>query len=205
MIVNDPSLTIEWTSFDGEPAKKTVVGGNMLPFDNGTFVEAPDWVALTSGQTIGAATTSRIANHVVLQVSNSVAEPATADLYSTAFRTGTFVAHGEGTLSISVNFSHGYNVPSLAPFTFGYVTEQLNLGQPGIAGSYDERVVSFTSLGPQSESGTLTVDYHFLDGQIGRFSAAAAAQISTVPEPSNLLLLPGGGLLLLFSRERRKR
>ena len=203
-IVNDPSLTIEWTSIV-EPAKRTVVGGNMLPFEDGTFIEVADWATLTSGQTIGAATTSRVANDAVLQVSNSIAEPATVSLYSTAFRTGAFVAHGEGTLTISVGFSHAYNVPSLAPFTFGYVTEQLNLGEFGGPTNYDERVVSFSSLGPQAENGTLSVNYHFLDGQNGRFAVAAAAEISTVPEPSTLIFLSMASFPLAFLGTWRKR
>jgi len=217
-ISTDPGMTFTWKGF-ADPAKETAIYGLVRP--DAIISQISGWNALSDGIVVGNLKGWGTADDHALVGSSSISQPGDKfmELYGGASRWGVFEVQGSGTMTVSVDYSLSYSVDIHSQPPGSWVTTwaqaNLELGEfiPSPIGGgglwvppYSEDLLRLTSLvsGSQdavseSRSGTLTVQYYFSEGDIGRLDVGGHGKLwaspSNVPDAASTLMLLGASMV----------
>ena len=227
-ISTDPGMTITWREFV-DPAKEAGVwakaGADLLHSQIAGW--GPTSIGGVSGNLAagGVATDSQLVGYS--SISGSAGDHIAT--YGGAERWGIFEVHGSGSMKVSVDYSLMFDVDvkSLSPSAWVSTWAQVNLelgqfipsptGGGGLwAAPYSEDLLRLTKLASgsqeptsQVQSGTLTAEYSFSDGNIGKLEVGGHGKLwaEGVPDYGSTATLLGFGLvgiMLIASNAHRK-
>ncbi|MEX2607283.1 MAG: DNRLRE domain-containing protein [Kiritimatiellia bacterium] len=118
------------------------------------------------------------------------------DFAESAVTWNSFTPDGGDVSGTTLSTVAGYNAQTIASATFGSTTDFLSAANAAKGGIF--RLIAYS---PDAEGITVTDAPN--DKSFYRFTDAATLNITTIPEPSSLLLLGLAGLALVLFRSRR--